>query len=197
MLYKIIALHGNLNTKLAHISYLHIEENGGNWTLVNTSLSLQKQIDIGFTATIHSLLQMPITAYNVLNADVSNKLATEVATFIAENELEHKIDFVAFGNLYITDEVQLGNGAYLAAHLQLPVIDNFDTINTALGGNTNILAIANTLLNITSILTADYTNTALALLATLRWREAYNVLQQHTNASRNHIAGTIWLGVEA
>jgi hypothetical protein len=52
-------------------------------------------------------------------------------------------------------------------------------------------------LQIDAMASEENKNIALALLAALRWREAYNIVQNNNDATQTHIVGSIWLGVEA
>ncbi|MFD2246611.1 anhydro-N-acetylmuramic acid kinase [Pontibacter ruber] len=65
-------------------------------------------------------------------------LGQQVRTFVEEHNLQ--LDFVASHGHTIFHQpdqhisLQLGNGAYLAAHAQLPVVCDFRTLDIALGG---------------------------------------------------------------
>jgi hypothetical protein len=194
MLYKIVSLLGDLSQKTTTLCYTQLEENAGIWQV---QLVQSKTFEIGFTSTINHILQMNIVAYHDLEMQVSKKLVQEINVFIHENALEHKIDFISLAGLRINDTFYLGNAAIIAATIELPIISNFHQMNTALDGNNNIFAIANDFLQIDVTANAENKGIALALLGALRWREANNILQKDTNATKNHIAGGIWLGVEA
>jgi hypothetical protein len=194
MVYKIISIHGDLLKKTTELSYIHLEENGGIWSF---QLLADKKIEISFRSSIPGILQMPVSEFVTADKEVSAKLAIEIMKFSEEKTLEHQIDFIAFSGIRINDAVFFGNPAVLAAKTMLPVVAEFHKMNDALEGSPNIYAIATGLLNADPVFTAENKNIAIALLAALRWREAYNILQKDTNAARDHIAGSIWLGVEA
>lgn len=194
MLYKIIALHGDLNKKTTSISYIHLGETAGKWSFEQKNY---KKIEIGFSSTIHHILQMPITTFQQLNKEVSLKLSTEILNFIKEQELQHKIDFIACDGLKINDNTHFGELAVFAANIMLPIIGDFHSMNAILKGTPDIYHIANDLLSINANDNDEQKNISIALLAALRWREANNILHKHTKATKDHIAGAIWLGVEA
>jgi hypothetical protein len=194
MLYKIIVVQGDLAKKNTSISYIHLEENAGVWNA--TTIHFKKN-DIGFSSTINTILQMPITTFNTIDVEVSQKLAAEVMHFMQENALEHKVDFIALEGLKINEHLYFGDGATFAATIQFPIIGEFYKINMVLQGNNNIYAIANDLLQLDAIASDENKNISIGLLAALRWRESNNILQKNTNATKDHIAGSIWLGVEA
>jgi hypothetical protein len=194
MLYKIISLQGDLAKKTTVISYIHLEENGGIWSVESIHY---KKIEIGFTSTIHNILQMPVTAFTDLSIEVSNKLVAEVQHFIEEYQLEHTIDFIAFAGLKINDAIYLGNAAAIAVGAALPVIGNFHEVLVIVKEDLDIYAMAKEYLQIDAMLSEENKNIALALLAVLRWREAYNIIHHHNGATKTHIVGSIWLGVEA
>ncbi len=194
MLYKIITLHGNLLKKTISLSYVHIEENGGQW---NATLQHYKQSPIAFLSTIPQLLQMPIEGFVNINNDVNNKLVAEITQFIKENELEHKIDFISNNGISITNDLFFENNAIFAANLNLPIIGQYNSSYNAMQGSKNAFAIANILLQIDSLLNDNNFCIALALMGALRWRESYNILAQQSGVSKNVIAGCIWQGSEA
>jgi hypothetical protein len=193
MLYKIIALHGDLLKKNTFISYIHLEETGGVWSYEQLQV---KKIEIGFSSTIPIIMDMPIMAFIKLDVEVGKKLATEIMHFMDEYSLAHKIDFISMEGVNIIDHLHVGNAAVIASQISLPVISNFYDMNTALNGNDNIFDMATEKLQINPA-NAEQKNIALALLAALRWRESNNILAKNTNATKDHIAGSIWLGVEA
>ncbi len=194
MLYKIIIMQGDLANKTTSLSYIHLEENAGVW---NAETLHFKKNDIGFSSTINTILQMPVTTFNNVDMEVSQKLAAEILHFMQENVLDHKVDFVAIEGLKVNENIYFGNGATIAATIQLPIIGEFNKMNMVLQGNSNIYAIANDLLQMDAIANDENKNIAIGLLAALRWRESNNILQKHTHATKDHIAGSIWLGVEA
>jgi protein involved in ribonucleotide reduction len=194
MLYKIIAVHGDLVTKTNCISFIYLQETAGRWS---AELIQHKSMDIGISGSIQELLALPIQQYNQLNQTVSIGLAKSIQDFINDHQLEHKVDFVALEGLKAAEHLYIGEPATLACMLSLPVISEFDKMNAALGGGQNVYAISQAILQINAESDAKNKNIAIALLGALRWREAYNILATDTNAAKNHIGGSLWLGVEA
>lgn len=194
MLYKVITIHGDLNLKNICLSYTQLEEIGGVWS---SNVVQHQSNPIAFTATIAQLLQMPTVEFRKMEAEVCLKLCKEIADFISTHQLEHKIDFIASNGIAVNTELSIENNAALAAQLQLPVIGQFYEMNKLLGGNSSLLQISSNFLQTQHQVMEVRKSEAIALLGALRWREAYNVYAEQTGAARNHIAGSIWLGVDA
>ena len=194
MTYKILTLHGNLYKRTAYIGYIQLHETGGVW---QQELIHHKEIPIAFTATINQVLQLTITAYNALNNEVSNKLSAEILTVISAYSLHHNIDMIANGGIVVEDTLTLGCNASIAALTELPVVGDFYSANKALLGASNWYGIASSMLMVDALASVTNTSIALSLLAALRWREMYNILSTQSKATRSHIAGGVWLGVEA
>jgi hypothetical protein len=190
MLYKIITLHGNLIKKIFSLSYIHIEENGGQWA---SNLIHQKNNPIAFSSSIPQLLQMNVVDYNTVNNDVNLKLVQEITQFINENNLDHKVDFISNYGLHIANELFFENNAIFAANLSFPIIGQYTASLHAVQGNQNIFGISKDLLQVDALQNDNNLSIALALLGALRWREANSILTHHTGSIKNISAGSIWL----
>ncbi len=195
MLYKVISISGSLQTKEGLLSYNLLEESGGQWsceTVVNKPISINTILSVAAT------LNLTITDFISNDAAIGQYLAKEVAAFITENTLDHKVDFIVAEGIWVTQNIYMGNVAEIATHCNLPIIGDLYKMNTALQGTTNgIYALAQNLLSCNAYESAANQNIAIALLGALRWREANNILAEHTQAKRNHIGGSLWLGVDA
>jgi hypothetical protein len=195
MLYKIITLQGDLNLKTLDIAYIHLTETGGNWS---SSVVHHKQSPIAFTATIQQLTAMTAIEFKKMETTVSVKLSKEISDFIANNELVHKIDFISNFGININNELQIENNAVLAANLPYPIIGSYHDMNQILEGDSQkIEKMHEHFLPESNNSASLQKNETIALLGALRWRETNNILAQVTNATKDHVAGSIWLGIEA
>jgi protein involved in ribonucleotide reduction len=195
MIYKVISISGSLYTKEGLLSYNLLEESGGQWsceTVVN------KPISINTVLSVATILNLTIIDFTSNDAAIGQHLAKEIASFISENGLDHKVDFIVCEGILVTENIYMGNAAEIAAASNLPVIGDLYRMNTALQGSAKgVHEIAQSLLACDAKESQANQNIAIALLGTLRWREANNILAEHTQATRSHIGGTLWLGVDA
>jgi protein involved in ribonucleotide reduction len=195
MIYKVISISGSLYTKEGLLSYNLLEESGGQWSYETV---FNKPIPINTVLSVAATLSLNLTDFTNNDAAIGQYLAKVVASFITENKLDHKVDFIVTEGILVNENIYMGSAAEIAAHCNLPVVGELYKMNIALQGSANgVYAIAKNLLNCDAAESSINQNIAIALLGALRWREANNILAEHTNAKRSHIGGTLWLGVDA
>ena len=139
MVYKAIGLMSGSSLDGLDIAYVHFLESGGRW-----SMEIKQADCYPYTGEWESRLReaVNLTAldYMLLHADYGHYIGREVNRFIAEYELEHKVDMIA-SHGHTTFHLplrgmtaQLGDGAAIAAETGLPVISDLRALDVAFGG---------------------------------------------------------------
>jgi len=139
MVYKVIGLMSGSSLDGLDIVYAHLEEVRGEWKFeIKNAECLSYDTD--WIKELHTLQNLTVAEYLKLNTRYGKYLAEAVNDFIERNSLHHQIDFIAsHGHTAYHDplhhtSVELGCGATLAAHTQLPVISELRAMDVALGG---------------------------------------------------------------
>ncbi len=139
MVYKVIGLMSGSSLDGLDIAYVQLEEVRGAWSyqLLHAACvpySIEWELKLKHAATI------PVGDFLKLHTSYGRYLGEQVKTFIANNNLEHKVHFIASHGHTVFHEpqhkttFQLGDGASLAAVAELPVISDLRSLDVALGG---------------------------------------------------------------
>lgn len=121
------------------IIYTHLEETRGAW-----KYEIKNAECISYTEDWHKELNavqnLSAPDFLKLHTRYGKFLADKIHDFVTRNSLQHQVDFIAsHGHTAFHDpethtSAQLGCGATIAAHLQLPVISELRAMDVALGG---------------------------------------------------------------
>lgn len=139
MVYKVIGLMSGSSLDGLDIAYVQLEEVRGAWSyqLIHSACipySIEWELKLKHAATI------PVGDFLKLHASYGHYLGEQVKSFMAANNLDHKVHFIAsHGHTVFHDPqhkttFQLGDGASLAAVAELPVINDLRAMDVALGG---------------------------------------------------------------
>lgn len=139
MVYKAIGLMSGSSLDGLDIAYVHFQETGGRW-----SMEIRHSACYSYSAEWQNRLQHASTLtaldYQLLHTDYGHFLGKSVNRFIAQFELDHKVDMVtSHGHTSFHLPMrgmthQLGDGAAIAAETGLPVISDLRALDTAFGG---------------------------------------------------------------
>ncbi|MBX2906323.1 MAG: anhydro-N-acetylmuramic acid kinase [Taibaiella sp.] len=139
MVYNVIGLMSGSSLDGLDIAYVRLEEVRGNW-----NYEILKTECVEYTPEWKGALRnaSSLSALEYLNLDTKygKLIGTLVNSFIAQQELEHKVHFIASHGHTVFHEpasfttAQLGDGASIAAITGLPVINDLRSVDVALGG---------------------------------------------------------------
>ena len=194
MVYKVVSVEcKEINDGLG-IGYAELQFSGGKWGYDNLLKSHEEYAD-EWKDKLSKLTDITSLDYLDWNNAFGNYVANRVKNFIVTNDLEFKVQLIAFKGLPVftnTSRHEFGSPAQLAALTGINVVADFTGINNSLGGNADYQhSVAATIWSDQQI------ELQLALLAVLRWREENNFNAEHTGATRNSIGGAVWMGQEA
>lgn len=121
------------------IVYVHLEEVRGQW-----SFDIQHAVCLPYTEAMHNDLrtahEKPVADFLKLHTAYGRYMGEAINTFIADNGIDHKVDFIASHGHTVFHEpqnfttCQIGDGAAIAAVTGLPVINDLRALDVALGG---------------------------------------------------------------
>src|SRR5690606_5063091 len=139
MVYKVIGLMSGSSLDGLDIVFTHLEESRGAWKfdIKNTECIPYSE---EWKHVLKTAKNQPVSHFLLLHTRYGKYLAECVLAFIEKNSLHHQIDFIAsHGHTVFHDpaqhtSVQIGCGATLSAHTQLPVISDLRSMDVALGG---------------------------------------------------------------
>jgi anhydro-N-acetylmuramic acid kinase len=139
MVYNVIGLMSGSSLDGLDIAYVQLTEISGKW-----------EYDIQYTqceaypedlkAQLATAAQLPVPRYLKLHTDFGHYIGNQVNEFIAKNQLQHKVHFIASHGHTTWHEpqarttAQIGDGAAIAAITLLPVITDLRNTDVALGG---------------------------------------------------------------
>jgi anhydro-N-acetylmuramic acid kinase len=139
MVYNVIGLMSGSSLDGLDICFAQLDETRGKWSaqILNAacypySSDWTDKLRNASASSVPEFLRLH-TAYGRYTADLVNR-------FIEQNELQHKVHFVASHGHTVFHEpknqttFQLGDGASIAAVLGLPVISDLRSLDVALGG---------------------------------------------------------------
>ncbi len=139
MVYNVIGLMSGSSLDGLDICFAQIEETRGKWTaqILNADCYAYEE---NWTQKLQHARQLSVPDFLKLHTEYGRYTGELVHRFIAANELQHKVHFVASHGHTILHEpdahtsFQLGDGASIAAVLGLPVINDLRALDVALGG---------------------------------------------------------------
>ena len=139
MVYNVIGLMSGSSLDGLDICFAQIEETRGNWTaqILNADCYTYEE---QWIQKLRQATQLPVAEFLKLHTEYGRYTGELVNRFIAANELQHKVHFVASHGHTILHEpaaqtsFQLGDGASIAASISLPVINDLRALDVALGG---------------------------------------------------------------
>lgn len=192
MIYRAIGISGKDAAKGLEITFTEFQEQAGKWTFeILQTDNLVYNAD--WLTRLNNADKLSIQHYQQLHTEYGEYSGQQINKFIEQYNLHYKVALIAFSGY----SSQLGDGAAIAAITQLPVVNDFYSIDKALGGKKTI----NTTLKEKLAMQSDgseISNTVLvAFMGILRWRQEYNVFGSETGASRNSIGGALWTGQDA
>ena len=195
MVYKIIGLYCGSEEEGFSIGYVELQYQSGKWEY-SEFLQSSYNYPAKFISKMGNVQDLYLIDYIKMHKDLGTHFAETVNNFIANNKFEYRVQLIALKGLAVVDnekfQTEIGNPAYLAAGTGINVVADFNTIDTALGGNISFSA------NDAKRLLPDVApEIQLALLAVLRWREENNFMAEKSGATRNSIGGAVWIGQEA
>ncbi len=205
MVYRAIGLAcDNLSAGL-NITFTEFQEQAGKWTyeVLQTADFIYEE---NWANRLKNADTLSIPDFQQLHTDYGEYMGQQINKFIEQYQLHYKVALIAFeGHTVLAgnNQLQLGNGAVIASLTQLPVVNNFYSIDIALGGQQtgSSAFVNNKILKEKLALQAvdDVVSNAIlvAFMGILRWRQEYNVFAAETGASRNSIGGALWTGQEA
>lgn len=139
MVYNVIGLMSGSSLDGLDICFAQIEETRGKWS-ANILNADCYPYDNEWMKKLRQASQLSVPDFLRLHTEYGRYTAQLVNRFIEQNELQHKVHFVAsHGHTVMHDPqshttFQLGDGASIAAGLSLPVISDLRAIDVALGG---------------------------------------------------------------
>jgi anhydro-N-acetylmuramic acid kinase len=139
MVYRVIGLMSGSSLDGLDIAYVQLEETRGKW-----SYEILHADCIPYKDKLVSELQHAagtnVSDFLKLNTYYGRYLGEQINNFIAANDLEHKVHFIAshghtvFHEPHNQTTCQIGDGASIAAVTGLPVISDLRSMDVALGG---------------------------------------------------------------
>ncbi len=205
MVYRAIGLASDNRSAGLNITFTQFQEQAGKWTyeVLQTADFIY---EANWANRLKNAAALSISDFQQLHTDYGEYMGQQINKFIEQYQLHYKVALIAFeGHTVLAgnNQLQLGNGAVIASLTQLPVVNNFYSIDIALGGQQtgSSAFVNNKILKEKLALQAvdDVVSNAIlvAFMGILRWRQEYNVFAAETGASRNSIGGALWTGQEA
>lgn len=205
MVYRAISLvSDNLSAGLT-ITFTEFQEQAGKWTYEVLQTS-DYMYEANWANRLNNAANLSIADFQQLHTGYGAYMGQLINKFIEQYHLHYKVALIAFeGHTLLAgnNQIQLGDAALIASLTQLPVINNFYSIDIALGGQPTGSStlfrnkILNNKLSFHSAGDAVTNAIVVAFMGILRWRQEYNVFAAETGASRNSIGGALWTGQEA
>jgi anhydro-N-acetylmuramic acid kinase len=139
MVYKVIGLMSGSSLDGLDIAYVQLEEVRGQWSYTILQADCMPYTeewvnDLRHAADVH------VSDFLKLHTRYGKYLGTQVNDFVERYNLGHKVHFIASHGHTVFHEpennttCQVGDGAAIAATVQLPVISDLRAIDVALGG---------------------------------------------------------------
>ncbi len=139
MVYNVIGLMSGSSLDGLDICFAQIEETRGKWSAQILNADCYPY-DEEWVKNLRRATQLSVPEFLRLHTAYGRYTAQLVNHFIEQNELQHKVHFVASHGHTVFHEpeanttFQLGDGASIAAVLGLPVISDLRSLDVALGG---------------------------------------------------------------
>lgn len=139
MVYRVIGSMSGSSMDGLDLAYCVLSEVGGQWTY-----ELEAAACIPFTDAwkqkLHDVGNCSAKELMLVHTDFGHWMGQAINEFIAANKLEHKVHFIASHGHTVFHEpalgmtFQMGDGASIAAEIQLPVISDLRNMDVAFGG---------------------------------------------------------------
>jgi anhydro-N-acetylmuramic acid kinase len=139
MVYKVIGIMSGSSLDGLDIAYVHLLETGGRWSFEIVEAECYPYPE-EWKTKLSNAVNLPAIQYQLLHSAYGVYIGQQVNGFIAKHQLHHKVDLVtshghtAFHFPEHKMTAQLGDGAAIAAQIQLPVVSDLRATDIALGG---------------------------------------------------------------
>ena len=139
MIYRAIGLMSGSSLDGLDIVFTEIQEMGGKWSYEIVHADCYVYPDEWITR-LKNVVSLTALDYQLLHAEYGHYLGLQVNRFIEEHQLQYKVALVASHGhtaFHIPGKkmtAQLGDGAAIAATVQLPVVSDLRAIDIACGG---------------------------------------------------------------
>lgn len=139
MVYNVIGLMSGSSLDGLDLAFVTLTEISGKWSYELVAAACMPYTE-QWKHDLRNAAQMTVPEYLKLDTRYGHYLAQQVNAFIAQNQLEHKVHFIASHGHTTWHEpaagttAQIGDSAAIAAHTLLPVIANLRSMDVALGG---------------------------------------------------------------
>lgn len=199
MVYRAIGFSCDNPATGLEITFTEFQEQAGKWTF-----EILKSDHIAFESDwakrLANAVSLSIMDFQQLHIDFGEYAGQQINKFIEQYQLHYKVALIAFTGYLINSTekpISLGDGAAIAALTQLPVVNDFYSVDKTLGGKPAENLLLKEKLAQQSDLNAISNTVLVAFMGILRWRQEYNVFASETGASRNSIGGALWTGQDA
>jgi anhydro-N-acetylmuramic acid kinase len=139
MIYRAIGLMSGSSLDGLDIVFTELHENGGKWTYEIVKADCYPYSE-DWTKRLSGATSLTARDYLLLHTEYGDYIGQQVLRFIEENGLQYRVALVA-SHGHTTFHIpakkmtaQLGDGAAIAAALQLPVVTDLRALDLALGG---------------------------------------------------------------
>lgn len=139
MIYRAIGLMSGSSLDGLDIVFTELHENGGKWTYEIVKADCYPYSE-DWTKRLSAATSLTARDYLLLHTEYGEYIGQQVLRFIEENGLQYRVALVA-SHGHTTFHIpakrmtaQLGDGAAIAAALQLPVVTDLRALDLALGG---------------------------------------------------------------
>lgn len=139
MVYRAIGLMSGSSLDGLDIVFTELHENGGKWTYEIAAAACYPYSD-DWIKRLSEATSLPAKDYLLLHTEYGAYIGQQVLKFIEENSLQFKVALVAshgHTTFHIPSKkmtAQLGDGAVIAATVQLPVVTDLRSLDVAFGG---------------------------------------------------------------
>jgi anhydro-N-acetylmuramic acid kinase len=199
MVYRAIGFTCDNPATELEITFTEFQEQAGKWTF-----EILKTDHVAFESDwaqrIAKAGNLPVMDFQQLHLEFGEFAGAQINKFIEQYQLHYKVALIAFAGCLINSTgklIWLGDGAAIAALTQLPVVNDFYSIDRSLGGRPAENRHLKEKLAQQSDSNAISNAVLVAFMGILRWRQEYNVFASETGASRNSIGGSLWTGQDA
>jgi len=139
MIYNAIGLMSGSSLDGLDVAHVEFSEKAGKWDY-EIKCAACVQYDKEMTQRLQNATQLSAKDYQLLHTDYGRYLGEMVSQFIEKFHLEHKVNLVAshgHTTFHLPEKRmthQIGDGAAIAAHTQLPVVSDLRSMDIAFGG---------------------------------------------------------------
>jgi anhydro-N-acetylmuramic acid kinase len=139
MIYKAIGVMSGSSLDGLDIAYVHFQETGGKWEF-DIQAAACYPYNEEWKEKLKNAVDFSALDYQLLHAAYGEYIGKQLNRFISEQRLEHKVDLVGshgHTTFHVPEKkmtAQLGDGAAIAAAVQLPVVTDLRALDVAFGG---------------------------------------------------------------